>query len=36
VRLLLSGLVSHAEADRPAHVGDVMQLAGFWGELLSR
>jgi pimeloyl-ACP methyl ester carboxylesterase len=36
VRLLLSGLISHAEADRPVHVGDVMQLAGFWGELLSR
>ena len=36
VRLLLSGLISHAEADRPVHVGDVMQLAGFWGDLLSR
>ena len=36
VRLLLSGLISHAEADRPMHVGDVMQLAGFWGDLLSR
>jgi dienelactone hydrolase len=36
VRLLLSGLVSHAEADRPMHVNDVMQLAGFWGDLLSR
>ena len=35
-RLLLSGLISHAEADRPMHVGDVMQLAGFWGDLLSR
>jgi len=36
VRLLLSGLISHAEADRPVHVGDVLQLAGFWGDLLSR
>ncbi len=36
VRLLLSGLISHAEADRPMHVGDVMKLAGFWGDLLSR
>jgi dienelactone hydrolase len=35
-RLLLSGLISHAEADRPVHVGDVMELAGFWGDLLSR
>jgi dienelactone hydrolase len=36
VRLLLSGLISHAEADRPPHVGDVMELAGFWGDLLER
>jgi dienelactone hydrolase len=36
VRMLLSGLISHAEADRPAHAGDVMQLASFWGDLLSR
>ena len=36
VRLLLSGLISHAEADRPMHLNDVMQLAGFWGDLLSR
>jgi hypothetical protein len=36
VRLLLSGLISHAETDRPMHVGDVLQLAGFWGDLLSR
>jgi dienelactone hydrolase len=35
-RLLLSGLISHAEADRPMHAGDVLQLAGFWGDLLSR
>lgn len=36
VRLLLSGLISHAEADKPVHAGDVLQLAGFWGDLLSR
>lgn len=36
VRLLLSGLISHAEADRPPHVGDVAALASFWGDLLSR
>ncbi len=34
--VLLSGLISHAEADRDVHVGDVMKLAGFWGDLLSR
>jgi hypothetical protein len=36
VRLLLSGLISHAEADRPVKIGDVMELASFWGELLTR
>ena len=36
VRLLLSGLISHAEADRPMHANDVLQLAGFWGDVLSR
>jgi hypothetical protein len=36
VRLLLSGLISHAEADRPPRVGDVMELASFWGTLLQR
>jgi dienelactone hydrolase len=36
VRLLLSGLISHAEADRPVRAGDVMQLASFWGDILSR
>lgn len=36
VKLLLSGLISHAEADRPIRVGDVMELASFWGDLLSR
>jgi dienelactone hydrolase len=36
VRLLLSGLISHADADRPARAGDVLELASFWGDLLSR
>lgn len=36
VRLLLSDLISHAEADRPMHLVDVLQLAAFWGDLLSR
>jgi dienelactone hydrolase len=34
VRLLLSGLISHAEADRPVHTSDVMTLAGFWADVL--
>jgi dienelactone hydrolase len=36
VRLLLSGLISHAEADQPMRAGDVLELAGFWGDMLSR
>jgi dienelactone hydrolase len=36
VRLLVSGLISHAEADQPPRLGDVLKLAGFWGDLLSR
>ena len=36
VRLLLTDLISHAEADQPAHVMDVIRLAGFWGDLLER
>jgi dienelactone hydrolase len=36
VRVLLSGLISHAEADRPPRVADVMALASFWGDLLQR
>jgi dienelactone hydrolase len=36
VRLLLSGLISHAEADRPVHASDVIALAGFWADLLQR
>jgi dienelactone hydrolase len=36
VRLLVSGLISHAEADQPVHIGDVVRLAAFWGELVSK
>ena len=32
VRLLLTDLISHAAADQPAHVTDVLRLAGFWGD----
>lgn len=35
-RLLLSGLISHAEADRPPKIGDILELASFWGDLLAR
>ncbi len=35
-RLLLSGLISRAEVDRPPRISEVLQLAGFWGDLLSR
>jgi len=36
VRLLLTDLISHAEADQPAQVGDVLRLAGFWGDPLAQ
>jgi dienelactone hydrolase len=36
LRVLLTDLVSHAEADQPAHVWEVLQLAAFWGDLLDR
>jgi dienelactone hydrolase len=36
VRLLLTDLISHAEADQPAGVLDVLRLARFWGDLLAR
>jgi len=36
VRLLLSGLISHADADQPPTIADVSALASFWGDLLSR
>ena len=36
VRLLITPLISHAEADQPARLGDIARLAGFWGDLLNR
>jgi pimeloyl-ACP methyl ester carboxylesterase len=36
VRLLVTPLISHADADQPAHVTDVLRLAHFWGDLLAR
>ena len=36
VRLLLSGLISHAQAVWPVHMKDVLQLGSFSGDLLSR
>jgi len=36
VRLLLTDLISHADADQPAHTADVLRLAAFWGDVLSR
>jgi len=36
VRVLLSRLISHADADRPARAADVLALAAFWGDLLAR
>ncbi|HEY2907017.1 MAG TPA: hypothetical protein VGJ29_14035 [Vicinamibacterales bacterium] len=35
-RLLLSSLISHAEADQPVHTLDVLKLASFWGDVLAR
>jgi pimeloyl-ACP methyl ester carboxylesterase len=36
VRLLLTDLVSHGEADQPARVLDVLRLASLWGDILAR
>jgi len=36
VRLLVTELISHADADQPAHISDVAKLASFWGDLLDR
>lgn len=36
VRRLVTDLISHADADQPAHVDDILRLAAFWGDLLSR
>jgi hypothetical protein len=34
--LLLTDLISHADADQPAHTAEVLRLSTFWGDLLSR
>jgi dienelactone hydrolase len=36
VRLLISSVASTAEGDRRLQTGEVLKLAGFWGDLLSR
>lgn len=36
VRVLLNGLMTRDTTGDPVKVGDVLQLAGFWGDLLSR
>jgi alpha-beta hydrolase superfamily lysophospholipase len=36
LRVLVTDLISHADADQPAHVADVLRLAHFWGDLLAR
>jgi len=36
VRILLTDLISHAEADQPVRVLDVWRLAHFWSDLLAR
>jgi dienelactone hydrolase len=36
VRLLVTDLISHVDADEPAHLTDVLTLAHFWGDLLAR
>jgi dienelactone hydrolase len=35
VRLLVTSVISHADADQPAQVLDVVRLAWFWGGLLN-
>lgn len=36
VRLLVTDLIAHVEADQPAYVTDTLKLAGFWTDLLAR
>lgn len=36
VHLLVTNLISHADADQPARVIDVLRIAGFWGDLLAQ
>jgi hypothetical protein len=33
---LVTDLISHVDADEPAHLTDVLTLAHFWGDLLAR
>jgi dienelactone hydrolase len=35
-RILITKLISHAEADQPASLRDVLDLASFWADLLDR
>ena len=36
VRLLMTNVISHAGIDHTPRAGEVLRLAGFWGDLLSR
>jgi fermentation-respiration switch protein FrsA (DUF1100 family) len=36
VRLLVTDLISHVDADEPAHLVDVLKVGHFWGDLLAR
>jgi len=36
VRLLMTDLISHAEADQPPAILEVWRLGRFWGDLLDR
>ena len=36
VRLLMTGVLSHTAVAHVPGAGEVLRLAGFWGELLSR
>jgi len=36
VRLLMTNVISHASIGRAPRAGEVLRLAGFWGDLLSR
>jgi hypothetical protein len=36
VRLLMTTAISHVSIDRSPRAGEVLRLAGFWGDLLSR
>ena len=35
-RSLLTDLISHAEADQPARLGDIWNRARIWGDTLTR